>query len=164
MQILLGGIVLFLIFLYVTNKYKTADPKDILYSMRWLFVGGVLLFVLFLVATGKIQLVWLALLSLLPWVRRFFMAKSIYQRFTKKPSTNDKSSTDSNSQSSQKNSAHTGPMDRTAACRILGVPSGASENEIRTAHRELMKKHHPDTGGSVEMAALVNQAKDFLLS
>ncbi|WP_137390683.1 DnaJ domain-containing protein [Rhodoligotrophos defluvii] len=54
-------------------------------------------------------------------------------------------------------------MSRAEACRILEVSDNASEREIRAAHRRLMKKFHPDAGGSDAFAALINQAKDVLL-
>jgi hypothetical protein len=57
-----------------------------------------------------------------------------------------------------------GPMTRERAHAILGLQSGAEDAEIHRAHRALIKKHHPDHGGSHEKAALINQAKDMLLS
>ena len=43
---------------------------------------------------------------------------------------------------------------------VLGVPIGASEQEILRAYRKLMKVHHPDAGGSDDVMACINVARD----
>lgn len=57
----------------------------------------------------------------------------------------------------------TGAMSAAEAMAVLGLKPGASQEDIKNAHRRLMKEFHPDRGGSDYLAAKINQAKDVLL-
>ena len=54
-------------------------------------------------------------------------------------------------------------MTRQEALSVLGLAEGASPDDIRAAHRRLIQRVHPDVGGSADLAARINRAKDVLL-
>ena len=56
------------------------------------------------------------------------------------------------------------PRRRVPSRRLLGVGEGATLQEIRDAHRRLISRVHPDTGGSAELAHRVNAARDTLVA
>ena len=55
------------------------------------------------------------------------------------------------------------PMGLADARAILGVGEGASRAEIEEAYKRLMRRAHPDQGGTTGLAAQLNAARDRLL-
>jgi hypothetical protein len=54
-------------------------------------------------------------------------------------------------------------MTEDEAYEVLGLAKDATAEDISRAHRSLMKKLHPDHGGTTSLAARVNEAKDILM-
>jgi DnaJ domain len=56
-----------------------------------------------------------------------------------------------------------GAMSKDEAYEVLGLKKGATREEVVRSHRSLMKKLHPDHGGTTDLAARVNEAKEVLM-
>jgi hypothetical protein len=56
-----------------------------------------------------------------------------------------------------------GAMSQDEAYEVLGLHKGATREEVVRSHRSLMKKLHPDHGGTTDLAARVNEAKEVLM-
>ena len=54
-------------------------------------------------------------------------------------------------------------MSKKEALEILGLQEGASREQIISSHQNLVKKNHPDLGGSDWVTKKLNQARDILL-
>ncbi len=51
----------------------------------------------------------------------------------------------------------------TEARALLGVPLGASADAVKAAHLRLIRRVHPDQGGTNGLAAQLNAARDRLI-
>ena len=54
-------------------------------------------------------------------------------------------------------------MSRKEALKILGLPDDATKKEILDSYHSLIKKNHPDLGGSDWITSQLNKAKETLL-
>jgi len=163
-EILLGLVVLVL-GLWAVNSFSKADPKQAARVVR--AIGGVaaLAFAVFLLLRGEIGLaipVGLIGLGLLGWMS--MQPRDLFAAYfdRRAPGWREYAQSNAGAGSGTRPSS-SGKMTEEEAYQILGVQAGASAEDIARAHRSLMKKLHPDQGGTTYLAARVNEAKDVLL-
>jgi hypothetical protein len=91
------------------------------------------------------------------WIafQRYRMVKGVWSSF--------KGWQGSTSQNEDQGRPRAGRMSKSEALEVLGLESGATETDIKQAHKKLMFKMHPDKGGTPFFASQLNEAKDTLL-
>ena len=132
--------------IYLSKRIKSKS------KLFFFIIAGV---VLFLVATGRAH--WLSAIAVafIPILKKLFLIiryLPILQRFAARYSN------------ASKKTKKTGGMSKSEAAEILGINKNSSEEEIISAHKKEMQKHHPDKGGTKDMATKINAARDTLLS
>lgn len=122
------------------------------FGMHWLVVaGGALIGV----ARALLPLVRFA--PLLGGVAKFF-SRSPTASFDQQPHSGGRARSESGP--SRSSSAR---MSRQEALQVFGLTPEATPEDVRREYRRLMKRVHPDPGGSSYLAAKVNEARDVLL-
>jgi hypothetical protein len=146
------GLAVLLVLLLLAAAYTRARPRDLVKGIR--FSGGVLLG---LVAVG------------LAVANRFalaFLAAAgawVLLTGTMPPWIGGPRSPGEAGGSREVPPNRKGTMSRSEALNVLGLEPGATEEQIRAAHRRLILQIHPDKGGTSYLAAKINEAKDVLL-
>ena len=150
-------LVALLIFRWYWKRAKTAEERKSITWKALLWGLGITIFIL--AATGRIH--WLGALFaglfvifkfLFGLLLRFFpVLAKIYGQKTK--------GSDPQGQKVKSDQS----MDREEALKLLGLEGDPSESDIRSAHKRLIQKIHPDRGGNEYIASQLNQARDLLL-
>ena len=150
---LILGLVALAVLLLLVAAYSRAHPRDLLRGIR--FSGGVALGLatIALAAMGRVGLAFLAAAgawalltgTMPPWLRA------------------PQGRTGETGGSREAPSPRRTSISRAEALKVLGLEEGATEEQIRAAHKRLMLQIHPDKGGTSYLAAKINEAKDVLL-
>jgi len=146
--VLLGGVLLLLFaLLSLSGPGSSLGNERLEHTLIGLLVAAAVAFVLF-----RAGLPWLALGLPLLW--------NLSQRFR---SDDRGARRDPPRPTRAPRPASSAPMTRDEALRVLGLEPGASRERILAEYRRLMKKVHPDVGGTDYLASRLNEAKNTLI-
>lgn len=138
--LILAGIALSLL---VLRWLINADPAALASGLRRAGIILLIGFFIYLLLTGRLAALIPLFIVLVPVAARFFNP--------------------SDPQGGNPFSNRSPQMTIEEAYDILDLKPGATTQEINDAHKKLMKKMHPDTGGTDYMAKKLNEARDLLL-
>jgi hypothetical protein len=155
-MVFLAGLALLVFFVLLGRGYVRANPKSLAKGFRYSAGALLILLTIALFATREIAFAFLT--GAAAWYVLFGTVAPWY-RFPGGPGPGN-----GNQQGRRPHSPARNPsMSRSEAFKVLGLEEGASEAEIRAAHRRLIQQTHPDKGGTSYLAAKINEAKDVLL-
>lgn len=139
--------------------WRGAPPDKARKALTGAVLAALVLGGIALVVTGKLAGLFAILAGLSPWIGRAMRAHQMWMALRRMAGKAAPEGAAPPPPSPPADSA----MSPAQAHEILGLAPGASADEIREAHRRLMRANHPDAGGSTWIAARLNQARDVLL-
>lgn len=143
----LGAVILLLLLLLIAQLQSLRTRAVRLIALAALFMIAVTAGVIFVLAGRYGLAVPAGALAL--WVMRaYLLARQIRA---------------GSQQSPPPTGENAGPMSRAEALEVLGLDDGADEATIEEAYKTLIKKNHPDQGGTDWIAARLNEARATLL-
>lgn len=156
MLYLVIGITVFVSFLLFIKWLSAPDPEQAKNSFKYtsIIIGIILVILLFRFGQPFIAAALGAIMAAIPYFRKIIGLAYTFKTFRHLFNIKNKPAA---------NTAAKTRMSRKEACEILGVTENASPDEIKQAYQKLMKRNHPDTGGSKYLASQLNMAKDILL-
>ncbi len=148
--IVLGAVALVLV-LFLIRAFVGADPGSLAKAIRYVGVVLLALLAIVLLAFGRLLagLFVAALAYGLYQGHQLWPLRWLFSRVARSSAPEDR--------------ARRSGMSRAEALSVLGLPEGATEDEIRAAYLRLIQQVHPDHGGSDYFAAKLNEARDVLL-
>jgi hypothetical protein len=159
---LLLGAAALIVFLMLGRLYTTASTPALAHGIRTfsgiaaVVLGGVM------IATGRYFTA--AFLLLLGFgVLGGFLGRGSVERDLNRGPAAGREDFKRDTRARHRNPARKSAMTEDEAYEVLGLDARAGPEEIRRAHRTLMKKVHPDQGGSDWLASRINQARDILM-
>jgi hypothetical protein len=159
--LVLGGLTLF-VFWGGLRAFESASVTTIKSLVAWIAALGGISLALLLILTGRGALAIGALAMFGPTIWNRWRAA--HPGATRPGGAGQRQSGGgSGGRSGPGAGPRAGPMTRDEAFQVLGLKPGASQADIRAAHRRLMRGAHPDSGGSDWLASRINQARDMLL-
>ena len=150
--------------MYLLTRGST---KGWLAENKWKVVGGaVAIGILLLVVTGKLPALAALAAPVAAFGRRLWSMRGLLSMFPQLRQILGLGAAASagTAHANRQRQANDEPMTVKRAAEILGIDENATPAEIRTAHRKLMGKMHPDKDGTDYLAALINEARDYLIA
>jgi DnaJ domain len=133
-------------------KLKSAEMRPMLQKAAG---GGLMAFAALLILRGQFEV---AIGLFVLGMGLFGKAHLLPNGFGAKPNTQNQQQEAPPPQRGKVN------LPKDEALAILGLKPGATAEDVKQAHKRLMKDFHPDKGGTDYLASKINEAKDVLLS